>query len=138
MTFTCLFCMPWAGQNWRMRKVFTELPFIVNIEVLEAVKEDIQSLALAWCVITLSTILTTPLAQSNTHLELACKRHRLNGSPAMFACMRVTMTGDAMDDSRSPGILHFCYQEQRHSCQWQMAVRPHTSLPVHHSNVRCV
>ncbi|KAF9226005.1 hypothetical protein BS17DRAFT_699318 [Gyrodon lividus] len=58
--------------------VFTESPPIVDIEVLEAAKENIQPLASGRRVTTLSAILTTPHAQRDAQLNSARKRHRLN------------------------------------------------------------
>ncbi|KAG8216717.1 Mad3/BUB1 homology region 1-domain-containing protein [Butyriboletus roseoflavus] len=63
--------------------VFTESPPIVDIEVLEAAKENIQPLASGRRVTTLSAILTTPLAQRDVQLNSARKRHRLNVEVAL-------------------------------------------------------
>ncbi|KAF8842449.1 hypothetical protein BDN67DRAFT_1067738 [Paxillus ammoniavirescens] len=63
--------------------VFTESPPIVDIEVLEAAKENIQPLASGRRVTTLSAILTTPHAQRDAQLNAARKRHRLNVEIAM-------------------------------------------------------
>lgn len=63
--------------------VFTESPPIVDIEVLEAAKENIQPLASGRRVTTLSAILTTPLAQRDAQLNSARKRHRLNVEVAL-------------------------------------------------------
>ncbi|KAF9239842.1 Mad3/BUB1 homology region 1-domain-containing protein [Melanogaster broomeanus] len=58
--------------------VFTESPPIVDIEVLEAAKENIQPLASGRRVTTLSAILTTPHAQRDAQLNAARQRYRLN------------------------------------------------------------
>ncbi|KAH7887031.1 Mad3/BUB1 homology region 1-domain-containing protein [Phlebopus sp. FC_14] len=58
--------------------VFTESPPVVDIEVLEAAKENIQPLASGRRVTTLSAILATPHAQRDAQLLAARKRHRLN------------------------------------------------------------
>ena len=63
--------------------VFTESPPIVDIEVLEAAKENIQPLASGRRVTTLSAILTTPHAQRDAQLNSARKRHRLNVEVAL-------------------------------------------------------
>ena len=57
--------------------VFTQSP-VVDIEVLEAAKENIQPLASGRRVTTLSAILSTPHAQREAQLLSARKRHRLN------------------------------------------------------------
>ncbi|KAH7925451.1 hypothetical protein BV22DRAFT_1064941 [Leucogyrophana mollusca] len=57
---------------------FTESAPIVDCEVLEAAKENIQPLASGRRVTTLSAILSTPHAQRDAQLASARKRHRLN------------------------------------------------------------
>ena len=63
--------------------VFTESPPIVDIEVLEAAKENIQPLASGRRVTTLSAILATPHGQRDAQLNSARKRHRLNVEVAL-------------------------------------------------------
>ncbi|KAF8137294.1 Mad3/BUB1 homology region 1-domain-containing protein [Boletus edulis] len=69
--------------NVELEDVFTESPPIVDIEVLEAAKENIQPLASGRRVTTLSAILTTPHAQRDAQLNSARKRHRLNVEVAL-------------------------------------------------------
>ncbi|KAL4068786.1 Mad3/BUB1 homology region 1-domain-containing protein [Scleroderma yunnanense] len=57
--------------------VFTQSP-VVDIEVLEAAKENIQPLASGRRVTTLSAILSTPHAQREAQLVSTRKRHRVN------------------------------------------------------------
>ncbi|KAG9313594.1 Mad3/BUB1 homology region 1-domain-containing protein [Chiua virens] len=63
--------------------VFTESPPVVDIEVLEAAKENIQPLASGRRVTTLSAILTTPHGQRDAQLNSARRRHRLNVEVAL-------------------------------------------------------
>ncbi|KAI6044017.1 Mad3/BUB1 homology region 1-domain-containing protein [Pisolithus marmoratus] len=58
--------------------VFTQAPPAVDIEVIEAAKENIQPLASGRRVTALSAILSTPHAQREQQLLSARKRHRLN------------------------------------------------------------
>lgn len=58
--------------------VFTQVPPVVDIEVIEAAKENIQPLASGRRVTALSAILSTPHAQRDEQLLSARKRHRLN------------------------------------------------------------
>ncbi|KAH7913316.1 Mad3/BUB1 homology region 1-domain-containing protein [Hygrophoropsis aurantiaca] len=55
-----------------------ESPPVVDCEVLEAAKENIQPLASGRRVTALSAILTTPHAQRDAQLSAARKRHRFN------------------------------------------------------------
>ena len=62
-----------------MTDVFTDdAPPIVDCDVLEAAKENIQPLAAGRRVTALSAILSTPHAQRETRLADARKRHRTN------------------------------------------------------------
>ena len=58
--------------------VFTQHPVIVDCDVLEAAKENIQPLASGRRVTTLSAILKTPHAQRDAQLLAARKRYRAN------------------------------------------------------------
>ncbi|KAG0704957.1 Mad3/BUB1 homology region 1-domain-containing protein [Suillus ampliporus] len=58
--------------------VFTQAPVIVDCDVLEAAKENIQPLASGRRVTTLSAILQTPHAQRDAQLLAARKRFRTN------------------------------------------------------------
>ncbi|KAG1736123.1 uncharacterized protein EDB91DRAFT_1204272 [Suillus paluster] len=58
--------------------VFTQVPVIVDCDVLEAAKENIQPLASGRRVTTLSAILQTPHAQRDAQLLAARKRFRTN------------------------------------------------------------
>ncbi|KAG2142459.1 Mad3/BUB1 homology region 1-domain-containing protein [Suillus clintonianus] len=58
--------------------VFTQAPVIVDCDVLEAAKENIQPLASGRRVTTLSAILQTPHAQRDAQLLAARKRFRMN------------------------------------------------------------
>ncbi|KAI6168411.1 Mad3/BUB1 homology region 1-domain-containing protein [Pisolithus thermaeus] len=58
--------------------VFIQAPPVVDIEVIEAAKENIQPLASGRRVTALSAVLSTPHAQREEQLLSARKRHRLN------------------------------------------------------------
>ena len=69
-----------------MTDVFTDdtsAPSIVDCDVLEAAKENIQPLAAGRRVTALSSLFTTPHAQREARLADARKRHRTNVEIAM-------------------------------------------------------
>lgn len=61
-----------------MTDVFDEAPTIVDGDLLEAAKENIQPLAKGRRVTTLASVLSTPHAQRESRLSAARSRHRIN------------------------------------------------------------
>ncbi|KZT65292.1 hypothetical protein DAEQUDRAFT_814365 [Daedalea quercina L-15889] len=66
-----------------MTDVFDEPPTIVDGDLLEAAKENIQPLAKGRRVTTLASVLSTPHAQRESRLSAARNRHRINIEVAM-------------------------------------------------------
>lgn len=66
-----------------MTDVFDEPPVIVDGDLLEAAKENIQPLAKGRRVTTLASVLSTPHAQRESRLSSARSRHRINVEVAL-------------------------------------------------------
>ena len=66
-----------------MADVFDEPPTIVDGDLLEAAKENIQPLAKGRRVTTLASVLSTPHAQRESRLASARNRHRINVEVAL-------------------------------------------------------